>query len=59
MVETKIALHNLIDVAVDIHDGKSVVNFVHVNRVLHELVNHLGIADKEVGETLTILRHLG
>ena len=55
MVETKIALHNLIDVAVDVFNGKSTVNYVHVNRVLHELVNHMGIADKEVSWYLVVL----
>jgi len=45
---TKVPLHNFIDLSVDIHERKSTVNFVYLNRVLHELVNHLGIGDLEI-----------
>lgn len=45
---TKVELHQFIDLSVDIHERKSTVNFVYLNRVLHELVNHLGIGNLEV-----------
>ncbi|KAL5268881.1 hypothetical protein ACHWQZ_G002645 [Mnemiopsis leidyi] len=45
---TKVELHQFIDLSVDIHERKSTVNFVYLNRVLHELVNHLGIGNLEI-----------
>ena len=45
---TKVELHQFIDLSVDIHEQKSTVNFVYLNRVLHELVKHLGIGNLEV-----------
>eukprot|EP00116_Pleurobrachia_bachei_P017603 sb/3477865/ len=42
---TKVELHQFIDHAVDIHESKSTVNYVYLNRVLHELVKHLGISN--------------
>ncbi|XP_063684176.1 glutamine-rich protein 2-like isoform X3 [Bolinopsis microptera] len=45
---TKVELHQFIDLSVDIHEQKSTVNFVYLNRVLHELVKHLGIGNLEI-----------
>lgn len=45
---TKFELHEFIDSAIDIHDRKSTVNFVYLNRVLHEMANKLGISNLEV-----------
>lgn len=45
---TKVPLHKFIDFSVDIHEKKSTVNFVYLNRILHELVNHLGVGDLEI-----------
>ena len=45
---TKVELSQLVDLAVDIHQHKSNVNFVYLNKVLHELVKHLGITGLEV-----------
>ena len=50
---TKVELHQFIDCAVDIHERKSTVNFVYLNRVLHELAKHCGISNLEV-HTLVI-----
>jgi len=45
---TKVELSQLVDLAVDIHEHKSNVNFVYLNKVLHELVKHLGITGLEI-----------
>jgi len=45
---TKVELHQFIDLSVDIHERKSTVNFVYLNRVLHELVKHCGIGNLEI-----------
>ena len=45
---TKVELHQLIDLSVDIHEGRSNVNFTYLNRILHELVKHLGIGSTTV-----------
>eukprot|EP00116_Pleurobrachia_bachei_P005538 sb/3465800/ len=45
---TKVELHQFIDHAVDIHESKSTVNYVYLNRVLHELVKHLGISNLQI-----------
>ena len=45
---TKVELHQFINHAVDIHDSKSTVNYVYLNRVLHELAKHMGISNMEV-----------
>jgi len=47
-MSAKVELHRFIDLSVDVHERKSTVNFVYLNRVLHELVNHLGIGNLEI-----------
>ena len=50
---TKVELHQFINHAVDIHDSKSTVNYVYLNRVLHELAKHMGISNMEVNSRCT------